>query len=116
MLVEKNNATKKFTTQTDTIFFYSKNSNAFFSSVFIQHSKKEIKNEYKYMEDGRQYRLSRGRNYQITGEQRKLYLDESRGRAIGNLWNDEGLQLNTSSSERTGYPTQKTSRSFGTHY
>ena len=104
----KNNAKTKFSTQHDTIFFYAKSAMTKFNGVMLPHTEKEIANEYKHKDkDGRRYRLSRGRHYQQTGEQRKIYLDESPGRAVGNLWVEEGLQLNTSSRERTGWATQK---------
>ncbi len=104
----KNNAKYKFSTQNDIILFYVKNFDSVFMPLFIPHSEKEIAKKYKYIDDnGRRYRLAWGRNYQRKGEQRKIYLDESKGRAIGNLWVEDGLQLNTSSAERTDYPTQK---------
>ena len=105
----KNNAKHKFCTQHETIFFCAKSPDAKFNPIMIPHSKKEIANEYKFQDaDGRRYRKSRGRRYQLTGEERRIYLDESKGRAMGNLWVEEGLQLNTSSKERCeGWTTQK---------
>ena len=104
----KNNAKHKFTTQHDTLFFYVKSDQASFNGVMIPHSDLEISKEYKHFDDdGRRYRLSRGRSYQKTGIQKRIYLDESPGRAVGSLWAEDGLQLNTSSAERVGYPTQK---------
>ena len=104
----KNNATTKFTTQHDVLLFYVKSNKARLNPVMIPHSDEEIKKKYIYTDDdGRRYRLAWGRRFQTTGENRKLYLDESPGRAVGNLWVEDGLQLNTSSQERTGYPTQK---------
>ena len=97
----KNNAKYKFCTQHETIFFYAKSPDAKFNPIMIPHSQKEIANEYKFQDaDGRRYRKSRGRRYQLTGEERRIYLDESKGRAVGTLWVEDGLQLNTSSSER----------------
>ena len=104
----KNNAKHKFNTQHDVIFLYAKSADATFHGVMIPHSEKEIENEYKYIdEDGRRYRKSRGRAYQMKGIEKHIYLDESPGRAASTLWTGDGLQLNTSSSERVGYPTQK---------
>ena len=103
----KNNAKRKFATQHDTIFFYAAEGSQFHRQ-YEPHSAKEIAKKYKYTdEDGRRYRLSWGRQYQLKGEQRRIYLDESPGRAIGNLWVEDGLQLNTSSAEKTGWQTQK---------
>ena len=104
----KNNAKNKFSTQQDTILFYTKSTAAFFRTQYDPISEKEIEREYKMTnENGRRYRYSRGRHYQQTGEQKVIYLDEQPGSAIGSLWTEDGLQLNTSSAERTGYPTQK---------
>ena len=104
----KNNAKSKFTTQHDTILFYVKSSEGKFFPLFIPHSKKEINKKYKHIdESGKKYRLAWGRAYQLTGKQRRIYLEDSPGRAIGNLWVEDDLQLNTSSAERVGYPTQK---------
>ena len=105
----KNNAKHKFCTQHETILFYAKSGNAKFNPIMIPHSQKEIANEYKFKDaDGRIYRKSRGRRYQLTGEERRIYLDESKGRAVGTLWVEDGLQLNTSSNERCkNWTTQK---------
>jgi len=104
----KSNAKTKFPTQHDCIFFYAKSADAHFTPIYLPMAEKEIAKEYNKVDaDGRRYRLSRGRNYQLKGEQRKIYLDETRGRMVGGLWVEDGLQLNTSSAERTGYPTQK---------
>lgn len=104
----KNNTSRKFATQTDAILFYTKSDDAFFDPVFLPISGEEIEKKYIYRDDdGRRYRLSWGRNYQQTGEQRRIYLDEQPGAVVGSLWAEDGLQLNTSTSERLGYPTQK---------
>ena len=104
----KNNAKTKFSTQHDSIFFYAKSAMAKFNGVMLPHTEKEIAAKYKHRDkEGRRYRLSWGRHYQLTGKNRKIYLDESPGRAIGNLWVEEGLQLNTSSREREYWATQK---------
>ena len=104
----KNNAKNKFNTQHDLLILYAKSDNATFHGIMLPHSEKEIENEYKYVdEEGRKYRKSRGREYQLQGIEKRIYLDESPGRAVSSLWIEDGLQLNTSSSERVGYPTQK---------
>ena len=104
----KNNATRKFSTQSDSIFFYVKSKDSFFQPIYMPISEKEIEKKYIYTDDdGRKYRLSWGRHYQQTGEQRRIYLDEQPGAAVGSLWVEDGLQLNTSSNERTGSPDQK---------
>ena len=104
----KSNAKRKFPTQQDIILFYSKSDDALFNPVYETMSDREIEKKYKYVDDdGRRYRLAWGRQYQVKGEQRRIYLNEQPGAMVGTLWVENGLQLNTSSSERTGYPTQK---------
>ena len=104
----KNNAKSKFSTQNDILFFYAMSDKSSFQTLYEAHSKEEIAKKYKHIDDnGDRYRLAWGRQYQLTGQQRRIYLKDSPGRAIGNLWTEDGLQLNTSSSERTGWPTQK---------
>ncbi len=104
----KNNAKHKFATQSDSIFFYGKSKESYFQPIYTPISEKEIEKKYRHTdEDGRRYRLSWGKNYQLTGENRRIYLDEQPGSAVGTLWIEDGLQLNTSSNERTGSPDQK---------
>lgn len=105
----KNQASKKLTTQTDSIFWYSKSDNFIFNPQFRPMSEEYIRQEYKYTDkNGRRYAKLRGRGYQNTGGEHKIkYLDENSGSPITTLWDEEGLQLNTSSAERIDYPTQK---------
>lgn len=102
----KNNTSKKFSVQVDSIFYYSKGDKFTFSLPYESLSKSHIEKKYKYDDgDGRRYAKSWGRTYQLTGENKKLYLDETKGRPITNLW--DGLNINTSSDEKLGFPTQK---------
>jgi len=106
----KNQASRKLTTQTDTIFLYKKTSeNYIFNVQYRPMSQKYIDEEYKYYdENGRRYAKLRGRNYQNTdGIAKVKYLDENPGSPITSLWDDDNLQLNTSSTERLDYATQK---------
>lgn len=104
----KNQASKKFTTQTDSIFLYSKTGNHIFNQPFREMSKEYIKQEYKYVDEkGKRYALLRGRGYQQSGEHKRKYLEEAKGAPITTLWDDDNLQLNTSSSERLDFDTQK---------
>jgi Adenine specific DNA methylase Mod len=105
----KNQASKKLTTQTDSLFLYSKNTEYIFNTQYRPMSADYIKAEYKYTdESGRKYAKLRGRGYQNSGGEAKIkYLDENLGSPITSLWDDDGLQLNTSSNERTNYATQK---------
>ncbi len=104
----KNQASKKLTTQTDSIFWYSKTDNIVFNQQYRPMSEEYIEGEYKYTDkDGRKYALIRGRGYKDEKKTTKKYLDENPGSPITSLWDDDGLQLNTSSAERINYPTQK---------
>src|SRR3989338_8616845 len=105
----KNQASKKLTTQTDSIFWYSKSDKIIFNKLYREMSEEYISGEYKYTdENGRKYAKLRGRGYQNKGGETKIkYLDENPGSPITSLWDDDNLQLNTSSAERLGYPTQK---------
>jgi len=105
----KNQASSMFTTQTDSIFYYSNSTETIFNTQFRPMSEKYIKDEYKYTDDnGRRYALLRGRGYQgAAGHATKKYLDENPGTPITSLWDDDNLQLNTSSKERVDYATQK---------
>lgn len=105
----KNQASKKLTTQTDSMFWYSKSENIVLNQQYRPMSLEYIEQEYKYTdENGRRYAKLRGRGYQNkNGETTIKYLDENPGSPITSLWDEDGLQLNTSSSERLDYPTQK---------
>ena len=105
----KNQASSKYTTQTDTIYWYSKTDIVCFNMQYRPMSQKYIDDEYKYYDEkGRRYALLRGRGYQNNGgEAKRKYLEDNPGSPITSLWDDDNLQLNTSSSERLGYATQK---------
>ena len=104
----KNNSKRKFPTQHDVLLFYARSESITFNVQYGPIAERELERKYRHFdEQGRRYRLSWGRRYQQTGEQRRIYLDEQPGVAIGTLWTEGGLQLNTSSQERLGYPTQK---------
>ena len=110
----KNNAARKFSTQNDNLLFYVKSraADARFSPVMLPLSDREIEEKYRHTDrDGRRYRLAWGRAYQQSGRQRRIYLEDDEGNQrltrAGNLWVEDGLQLNTSADERLGYPTQK---------
>lgn len=104
----KNQASKKYTTQTDSIFFYAKSDGYVFNQQYRSMSDEYIRQEYKYTDkDGRKYALLRGRNYKDDKITKKKYLDENPGSPITSLWDDENMQLNTSANERIEYATQK---------
>ncbi|MFA6381912.1 MAG: DNA methyltransferase [Candidatus Buchananbacteria bacterium] len=98
----KNQASKKLTTQQETIFLYSKTENYSINMVYNELSEKYVKDEYKYIdENGRRYAKLRGRGYQGGGKGTKIkYLDENLGSPITTLWDEDFLQISTSSSEK----------------
>ena len=104
----KNNAKAKFTTQHDAIFFYGKSTESGFNIIYESLSGSALK-EYRHTdEEGRLYRMARrGKGYESSGGNRRIYLDENPGNPAGTLWTDSGLALPQSSNERVGYPTQK---------
>ena len=103
----KNTATRKFTTETDTILSYTKTSKYKFSPVYRPLAENTVKSEYKHSdEDGRRYAIPRGRKYR-QGIIKRVYLDEHPGVAVGSLWDERGLTMQGHDDERTGYPTQK---------
>ncbi len=100
----KNQATKKLTTQQETILLYAKSSGYNINFLYNTLSEKYVSDEYKYTDkDGRRYARLRGRGYQGGNKETKIkYLDENQGSPITSLWAEDGLQLNTSSSEKIG--------------
>ncbi len=104
----KNYAKSKLTIATDSIFYYAKTKNTVLNPIYEKSDDSYIKAEYKYEDENGVYALLRGRNYQKTGKPKKKYLTEFKGSPITNLWmGNDVTPLNTSSKERTGYPTQK---------
>ena len=60
----KNTAKLKFTTENDTLLFYSANNRYTFNGIFRPLSEQTIKSEYKHIdENGRRYAIPRGRKY-----------------------------------------------------
>ena len=104
----KNNAKNKFNTRHETILFYSKSAESSFNVTYEPLSDSALK-EYRHTdENGRLYRMARrGKGYESTGGERRIYLDENPGNPIGTLWIGSDLTLPQSSNERTGYATQK---------
>ena len=103
----KNTAKLKFTTENDTLFFYSASDKYTFNQTFRPLSEQTIKSEYKYVdENGRRYSIPRGRKFR-QGVVKRVYLDTHPGVAIGNLWTEKELTLQGRDDERTGSPDQK---------
>ena len=103
----KNTAKVKFTTETDSLFFYVLSKEYSFSPQYRPLSPETVRGEYKHKDDdGRLYAIPRGRMYR-QGIVKRVYLDENPGVAIGSLWADKGLTMQGKDDERLGYPTQK---------
>ena len=102
----KNTASRKFTTQHDSLLFYSFE-DAVFNPVYLLLAEATIKAEYKHVdESGRRYAIPRGRKFR-EGIIKRVYLDENPGVAAGTLWVGQGLTMQGRDNQRTGYPTQK---------
>ena len=103
----KNTAKLKFTTENDTLLFYSLTDEYTFNAIFRPLSEQTIKSEYRHTdENGRRYAIPRGRKY-LQGTVKRVYLDTNPGVAIGNLWIEKELTIQGDDDERIGYPTQK---------
>ena len=103
----KNTAKLKFTTENDTLLFYSVTDRYTFNAIYRPLSEQTIKSEYRHTdENGRRYAIPRGRKY-LQGTVKRVYLDTNPGVAIGNLWIEKELTIQGDDDERIGYPTQK---------
>lgn len=107
----KNQASKKLTTQHETIYIYKISDEFKIEMQYNPLSEKYIKDEYKFKdENGRIYAKLRGRSYQNKdGKATIKYLDEVKGSPITTLWAEKHLQLNTSDKEKidNGFEGQK---------
>lgn len=86
----------------DTILFFSKSSSQnIFNKIYLPHKEEYIERFDKYDKNGRAYRDDRS-------EGRRQYLDETPGRAVGDVWEDiMSFQQASTSAEYMKYPTQK---------
>ena len=85
----------------DTILFYSKGTDYYFEKQYWDHVPEYISRFKKVDEHGRRYRDDRpGR--------RRQYLNETKGKLIGDVWDDiDSFQQASTNPEYIGYPTQK---------
>lgn len=87
----------------DTIYFYSKSSNAIFNKQFLPLDEGTIKRYDKADESGNKYKVY----YNEDGSERRVYLDKSKGRPLTDTWTDIiGFQT-VQTGENLYYPTQK---------
>lgn len=83
----------------DTIYYYTKNDNLFFNKQYLPYTEKQIK-RFKKVENGRMYKS-------ITKD-RGIYLDESKGTPLADVWDDiASFQTIVNSPEIVDYATQK---------
>ena len=82
----------------DNILFYAKSANNYFNPQYTPMRESTL-NTYSYTdEEGRKYSKAHGG---------RTYLDEVKGRAVPDWWDDIGAGSHMPKAERTGYPTQK---------
>jgi len=84
----------------DSILYYSKTSNPIFNKVYLPYSEAQLKRFSKVDEQGRRYKP-------IT-KTKRIYLDESQGVPLSDVWSDiASFQTIVNSPEIVDYPTQK---------
>ncbi len=114
----------KFSTNTDTILFYTKLKNNYFFNIPYQEYEKEYLARFRYEDENGKYRwqvmatysekrledLKKDGKIKISDTakypQFKQYLHDLKGRPIENIWSDID-SINAMAKERLGYPTQK---------
>jgi len=85
----------------DIILFYIKSQKYFFKKLYWDYNPDYLKRFKKVDENGRRYRDDRP-------DSRKQYLDECKGKTIGDVWDDiDSFQQASTNPEYLGYPTQK---------
>ena len=84
----------------DTILYYTKSQNYTFNKQYLPYSEDQLKRFSSIDENGRRYKS-------ITKD-RRMYLDESKGVPISDVWTDiASFQTIVNSPEITNFPTQK---------
>jgi len=84
----------------DSILYYAKSSSHIFNKKFLEYDENQLKRFSKVDAEGRRYKP-------ITAT-RRLYLDDSNGVPISDVWNDiASFQTVVNSPEIMDYPTQK---------
>lgn len=84
----------------DSILYYSKTSNPIFNKVYLPYSEAQLKRFSKVDE--------RGRRYKPITKTKRIYLDESQGVPLSDVWSDiASFQTIVNSPEIVDYPTQK---------
>ena len=90
----------------DSILYYAKSDKHIFNKKFLEYDEAQLKRFSKIDENGRRYKP-------ITAT-RKLYLDDSNGVPISDVWSDiASFQTIVNSPEIMDYPTQKPEKLIG---
>lgn len=99
----KNNASggkagaNNWITTHDTIFYYTKNDEAYFDKQYIPYTDEYIAERFVHSDKDGKYRLQ--------GDDRKQYLSDSKGVSVTSVW--EINDINVMATERLDYATQK---------
>jgi adenine-specific DNA-methyltransferase len=113
----------QYAKNTDCILFYSKTDSWCWNGAYKLYDESFIKTKFRPDKNGRLFRdcdlgdyseesikefEKQGKIYITSGGRKRLirYLDEEKGEALGDAWNDIA-EVNSMASERLGYPTQK---------
>ena len=84
----------------DTLLHYVMDaSNFVYNRQYIPYTKEYIEQRFRYTDE-------QGRRYRKQLNDRKQYLDDSKGKPISDVWTDV-YPVNPMAKEKTGYPTQK---------
>ncbi len=87
----------------DTILLFSKGENYTFNKQFLPLDERTIKRYDKFDKEGKPYKI-----YNENGSERIVYLEQSKGRPITDVWTDIiGFQTVNRGPEYLNYPTQK---------
>jgi len=89
----------KFVPNHDIIFVYNRSSKSNFNRQYIPYTKEYILKRFKYTDEN-------GRRYRLQLNNRRQYLDESKGKPVSDIWKDI-YPINPMAKEKLGYPTQK---------
>jgi len=93
----------KFIRGHDVIFYYAKSDSPIFNKEFLQQfSEATVRRYDKIDKDGRRYKL-----YFENGQERRQYLDDSKGKPIIDVWTDIPSFQTVNAPREHIYPTQK---------
>ena len=88
----------------DCLLYYTAGGETTFNKQYAPLAERTIKRYDKVDSEGRRYKIYNAKD----GTERIVYLNEARGRALGDVWSDIlGFQTVNNTGEAVGYPTQK---------